>query len=162
MPQRAMRRCDSPGCEIVGSGRFCSQHATDRMRPEATYDRRRGSAHARGYNSRGRWGKLRKLVISRDPICKLNFKGCTHLSTLADHKLPKVAGGDDSMDNLQGTCASCHGIKTRTIDPGLIAAARAGGDRGSVLTGAMGSQTVAEPQTHRREFEKIVKLPQVQ
>jgi hypothetical protein len=77
---------------------------------------------------------LRKLVIARDPLCQLNFEGCTRLSTLADHKTPKNAGGDDSMDNLQGVCSPCHGIKTRTIDPQLVAAYR-NGRPGSQKTG---------------------------
>jgi 5-methylcytosine-specific restriction endonuclease McrA len=139
MPERAKQRCSAPSCGVICVGRYCAAHIKDPKRPEATYDRWRGSAHSRGYNSRGRWGKLRKLIIARDPLCQLNFEGCTRISTLADHKTPKNAGGDDSMDNLQGVCSVCHGIKTRMIDPQRVAAYRIGrpgsqqeghGDRG--------------------------------
>jgi 5-methylcytosine-specific restriction endonuclease McrA len=34
------------------------------------------------------------------------------LTTDADHIVPKRKGGKDTMDNLQGTCHSCHSMKT--------------------------------------------------
>jgi 5-methylcytosine-specific restriction endonuclease McrA len=80
--------------------------------------------------------KLRGLVIANHPLCQIKRADlCTHISTLADHAIPKAAGGDDSMDNLQGLCAPCHGWKTRTIDPGLIAEYRKMLSRVAVVTG---------------------------
>lgn len=125
MPTRAMQRCEAPGCGIPSPGRYCVKHKKETTRTARIYDAHRGSAHARGYGSRGRWMRLRGLVIARDPICQIKSPAdlalCTYISTVADHKIPKAAGGDDSMDNLQGGCAPCHGWKTRTIDPGLVA-----------------------------------------
>ena len=121
MPTRALNRCKAPNCGKPCAGAYCEEHKKDPSRPEASYDRWRGSAHSRGYNSRGRWGSLRKLVLARDPLCQLHYDGCTRVSTLADHTTPKNAGGDDSEENLQGACAFCHGIKTRKVDTKLIA-----------------------------------------
>lgn len=139
MPTRAMHRCYAPGCGIASPGRYCPAHVREKSSPARIYDKHRGSAHARGYSSRGLWMKLRGLVIGRDPICmivhRLIADGhvsrgsaeheqleelCTQVSTLADHVVPKAAGGDDAMDNLQGGCAPCHGWKTRRVDPKLI------------------------------------------
>jgi 5-methylcytosine-specific restriction protein A len=139
MPTRAMQRCESPGCGIPSPARYCAKHKREPKRAVQLYDARRGSAHARGYGSRGRWMKLRGLVIARDPLCQIkspqDLALCTYISTVADHKIPKAAGGDDSMDNLQGGCAPCHGWKTRMIDPGLIAEYRTMVARVAVVTG---------------------------
>jgi hypothetical protein len=65
MPTRALRRCSYPLCGKPTSSRYCDAHQHDTKRTEAVYDRHRGSSHSRGYNSRGRWGKLRKLILAR-------------------------------------------------------------------------------------------------
>lgn len=136
MPTRAMQRCDAPGCGIPSPGRYCGKHKRETARTAKIYDDRRGSAHARGYGSRGRWMKLRGLVIANHPLCQIDRADlCTRVSTLADHTVPKAAGGDDSMDNLQGACSPCHGWKTRMIDPALVAEYRKMLARVSVVTG---------------------------
>lgn len=105
------------------AGRFCSNHtnADPRANARREFDARRGSAFSRGYSSRGRWSKLRKLVIARDPICQIGKK-CNHLapSAIADHIFPKSAGGDDSMENLQGACKACHDWKTAMEDSNFV------------------------------------------
>lgn len=65
----------------------------------------RPSAAKRGYGRR--WQRLRLMVLSRDPICVK----CNSPSEEVDHIIPKP-NGDDSMDNLQGLCKSCHSSKT--------------------------------------------------
>lgn len=54
------------------------------------------------------------MVLRRDPWCQECAKhGRVTPSTDADHIIPKDKGGKDSLDNLQGLCAACHGKKTR-------------------------------------------------
>jgi 5-methylcytosine-specific restriction endonuclease McrA len=107
--------------------------------PRSAFDARRGSSCKRGYGRR--WEKLRKLVLHRDPLCTLRNKvlqfaantdipeplrrelaarsallcNGMNLSAHVDHFIPKPAG-DDSENNLNGGCASCHSIKTTLLD----------------------------------------------
>jgi 5-methylcytosine-specific restriction enzyme A len=80
----------------------------------AQYDRWRGSAASRGYDRN--WSqRIRPTVLRRDPICRDPFGlGCINQSTIADHIIPKTAGGSDSIEhNLQGVCDGCHNRKIR-------------------------------------------------
>ncbi|MCW5733484.1 MAG: HNH endonuclease [Enhydrobacter sp.] len=53
-----------------------------------------------------RWKALSAAVIKRDPVCAT--PGCGRPSTRADHRQPRALGGPDTMENLRGTCESCH------------------------------------------------------
>lgn len=78
-------------------------------------DLARGTAASRGYDARHRaW---RAAVIARDPYCKIGIK-CEGeaRSTVADHVKPLNKGGDFSLDNGQGCCASCHDWKRGALD----------------------------------------------
>jgi 5-methylcytosine-specific restriction protein A len=56
------------------------------------------------------WPKRRRIVLDRDPLCRLAFADiCTGRSTEVDHRHP---GDDHSLGNLQGACAPCHRRKT--------------------------------------------------
>lgn len=57
-----------------------------------------------------RWKRLSKMVLNRDPICKIcNDKP----SVLSDHIEPVTQGGDMyDMNNLQGLCVKCHNKKS--------------------------------------------------
>jgi 5-methylcytosine-specific restriction endonuclease McrA len=52
---------------------------------------------------------IRPVVLKRDPRCKLQYQGCTAVSTQVDHK---QRGDDHNFANLQGVCAKCHAIKS--------------------------------------------------
>ena len=80
---------------------------------QAEFDKQRLNASQRGYNS-GRWQKLRRMVLNRDPVCSAS--GCSNGSTDVDHIKPRSLGGKDSLDNLQGLCHSCHSRKTARED----------------------------------------------
>jgi 5-methylcytosine-specific restriction endonuclease McrA len=68
------------------------------------------------------------MCLARDPLCIIAYADiCNGLapSRLADHVIPKNAGGEDSLDNLQGACFLCHDRKTKLVDMPLIAAFKA-------------------------------------
>lgn len=110
MPYKARRPCKAPGCPSLVDQGFCDKH--HHLDTKRLYDDSRPSAAKRGYGHR--WRKLRRLVLNRQPVCKA--KGCNRFATDVDHIVPKNRGGDDSMDNLQGLCHSCHSVKTATED----------------------------------------------
>jgi 5-methylcytosine-specific restriction protein A len=114
MAYRALRLCAAPGCGAASAGRYCQKHS-GWNRPDRIADRERGSHSKRGYGRR--WERLRKLVLARDPLCRIgNLCGGMGISTEADHIVPRARGGDDSMENLQGACHACHSHKTATED----------------------------------------------
>jgi 5-methylcytosine-specific restriction endonuclease McrA len=119
---------------------------------KSSFELRRESSCKRGYGRR--WEKLRKMVLARDPLCMIkenllawieanrsNLCGsyvrelfshaeklCDGMnpSTQADHKVPRAAGGDDSMENLQGGCDHCHSYKTAVFDSAFARRGRGG------------------------------------
>lgn len=60
------------------------------------------------------WEKRRRLVLQRDPFCRLRTKCNGAPSTEVDHI---VAGDDHRIDRLQGVCTPCHLHKTATERP---------------------------------------------
>jgi len=79
---------------------------------ERAYDKSRGSARARGYDSD--WRKLRDRVLALSPLCRMcEERGETTLATMVDHIVPLNQGGarlDET--NLQPLCAADHALKT--------------------------------------------------
>ena len=54
------------------------------------------------------WRRIREQVIRRDGCCQM----CgTEERLSVDHIVPRVAGGTDSLDNLQVLCSSCNSSK---------------------------------------------------
>ncbi|MGO9641499.1 MAG: HNH endonuclease [Candidatus Acidiferrales bacterium] len=142
MPQRPVRICEQPGCGQTSNLRYCAKHRPKQeARAQREFDRRRGSASQRGYGRR--WEKLRRMVLARDPLCRMratmlgimaagraigdwrlqaaiaerldHFCLGTRPSVDADHIVPKPTG-DDNESNLQGVCHECHTRKTNSID----------------------------------------------
>lgn len=108
MPKAPKRPCRYPGCpNLCDKGVYCSQH----MRFSS--DRMRGSAKARGYDSR--WRKARAAFLQRNPLCNECIKhGRLTPATVVDHVIPHR--GDQKLfwdeDNWQALCKSCHDRKT--------------------------------------------------
>lgn len=124
MPQRALRPCAKPGCPALTRARWCDAHGAEeqagkRARWRRTDDARKSSSK-RGYGAV--WQRLRRMVLSREPCCQECLKsGRTELATEVDHIIPKAQGGEDSFNNLQGLCKSCHSRKTsRERAAGLV------------------------------------------
>ena len=71
----------------------------------------RPSASARGYGSR--WRKLRRMALARCPLCvECEKQGFLVPAEHVDHIIPLSAGGDNSLENLQGLCQLHHNQKT--------------------------------------------------
>lgn len=109
MPWPAPKQCKKPGCPGLTHDRFCEAHQREH---NAEYERRRGSASARGYGRK--WRKLAAFILIRDPYCMAD--GCNEWSTEVDHIVPRRRGGTDDPSNLQGMCHDCHSAKTAKED----------------------------------------------
>ncbi|QDF15372.1 HNH endonuclease [Gordonia phage Mollymur] len=55
----------------------------------------------------------RPRVLERDRHeCQIQGSRCTGHATEVDHIHNRAEGGDDSMENLQAACSTCHKRKT--------------------------------------------------
>ena len=55
------------------------------------------------------WKALRLATLKRDHFrCQLVLPGCERRATIADHVVPRSAGGVDALYNLRATCRACH------------------------------------------------------
>lgn len=107
MPALAPRQCHVPGCGTLD----CQAHG--RPAERAKLDERRGSAHARGYDSR--WTKFRDAYLRKHPLCRhCERAGRVEPATVADHIRPHR--GDRRLfwlvpSNIQPLCRRCHAAK---------------------------------------------------
>lgn len=136
MPSRPLRICAETGCGTSCGARYCKKHGARAARVDVAGER--VSACKRGYGRR--WEKLRRMILARDPLCRarenalmmsarvlaagdlaqaarfrrLAARCCdgTRPSTDVDHILPRRSGGEDSEENLGGSCHEDHSIKT--------------------------------------------------
>lgn len=118
MPQAALRPCTYPGCGALSKDGRCDKHPRTRDRD---YDRRRGSAAARGYGYR--WQQYSENYRRAHPLCcRCKARGVTTPTECVDHIEP-VTGPDDPRfwdpDNHQSLCLTCHSEKTATEDGGF-------------------------------------------
>lgn len=103
MPFAAPHPCGYPGCQNLVRGRpRCPAH-------EGRNDRRRGTAHERGYDAR--WRKYRKGYLAEHPLCvSCRQEGRVTPATVVHHKVPHK--GDQVLfwdpSNHEASCAPCH------------------------------------------------------
>lgn len=112
-----MRVCSVPGCPQLypkDEGSRCARH-------RAQADRRRGTAHERGYASRGHQ-HFRDTILTRDPICTV--PGCINLSTIADHyprsrrELVDLGLNPNDPQYGRALCKMHHDQSTAANEPG--------------------------------------------
>lgn len=96
------RACAYPMCphEAMPGSSYCQAHDWQRK------ERGRKSAARRGYDRR--WRRLRQLVLTREPFCRM----CGAPATEVDHIIPLSRGGTNALENLQPLCKRCHARKT--------------------------------------------------
>ena len=77
---------------------------------------------------RGRKGvRLRHRLLYNQPLCvHCLAQGRTELATERDHIVPLFKGGEDTEQNTQALCSTCH--KAKTLDD--LRGARASGSGG--------------------------------
>ena len=111
MPSKPKHMCNKPGCPNLTNDRFCPEHTKQDQRQQ---DRRRGSAHERGYNYR--WSQYSKWFLKQpeNVFCKLQLSGCDNLSECVDHIDPPNGPNDPrfwDVANHQGACIHCNSVK---------------------------------------------------
>lgn len=113
MPTAPLKPCPRPACNNKTTGGPCP----DCQRNE---ERRRGSAHARGYNRR--WARERKRWLAEHPFCvDCEEEGITTMGTEVDHIKPHR--GDMQLfwdrSNWATRCKPHHSAKTAREDGGF-------------------------------------------
>lgn len=116
MAAAAKKLCAHPGCDQITTGRYCEQHAPNVYTDQAkAYDKRRGSAAARGYD--GRWHKFAAAYL-RQPehqFCALHISPrCNIIAECVDHIRPLRGPSDPGrfdLNNLQPACLACNTMK---------------------------------------------------
>ncbi len=100
---RPISVCRTPGCpELVPYG-LCRKHRRERDgTPERMADKR--------FYGASYWRDLRQSYLEAHPTC--SEPGCSERSTVADHVMPRKAGGADRWENLRAYCASHHNART--------------------------------------------------
>ncbi|GAB6174487.1 HNH endonuclease signature motif containing protein [Paradesulfitobacterium aromaticivorans] len=114
MPYKPKRPCSNPGCPRLTSGRFCEKHHQE---TEKEYNRQRGSAASRGYDSR--WRKARERYLKAHPLCVLcEQEGKLTPANVVDHIKPHKGNKELFWDesNWQSLCKACHDSKTAQND----------------------------------------------
>ncbi|TCP32175.1 5-methylcytosine-specific restriction protein A [Scopulibacillus darangshiensis] len=116
MPNKPKRPCNYPTCGQLTTDSYCELHKQERH----AYDKQRGNAAQRGYDSR--WQKARKTYLAKHPLCLHCLDhGVYAAATVVDHITPHK--GDktlfwDSKNNWQPLCEMHHNRKTAREDMG--------------------------------------------
>jgi 5-methylcytosine-specific restriction enzyme A len=59
------------------------------------------------------WRALRAQVLAEEPVCReCRTENRVRATQHVDHIIPRVNGGPDTRENLQGLCAEHHSRKT--------------------------------------------------
>jgi len=135
------RPCRRPGCAgfAVAGSRWCATHAAYGQQQKAAHvaclDQQRGSAAARGYDSR--WQKARRTFLAQHAHRCVGYAGkkslvsgpsslvsspvCLNPATIVDHIVPHRGNQALFWDssNWQCLCKPCHDRKTATEDGGF-------------------------------------------
>jgi len=117
VPEAPKRPCAKAGCGALTRSRYCENHSKEEHQ---RYDRERGTAAQRGYDSR--WRKARIGFLRKHPLCvHCEREGVVGAATVVDHIKPHR--GDKAVfwdrSNWQPLCKSHHDAKTAREDGGF-------------------------------------------
>ncbi|WP_161822345.1 HNH endonuclease [Sporotomaculum syntrophicum] len=119
MPMKPMSPCRMPGCpnlQVPGGRGYCKEHIKAYRKDE---DKRRGSAHRRGYNKQ--YERARAYVLKHEPLCVVcKTEGRLTPATLTHHVEHLADGGSNRTDNLMPLCERCHGRMHSFEGPELL------------------------------------------
>ena len=106
MPSRPPHPCSQPGCARLTNERFCEEHKQET-------DWSRGSAAARGYDTR--WRRARERSLAENPYCAECRKvgelvGATVVDHIRPHRGNEALFRDET--NWQGLCSTHHQAKS--------------------------------------------------
>ena len=106
--------------------------------------------------SRRHWYDLRKLVLAREPICRICNR---NPSTVADHVVPHLGRWElfADLSNLEGICKQCHDRKTAKMDRGFGHAPFAGARSEIPAAAPTGSREGKEFQSSTLSQKKLDK-----
>ena len=119
MPSRALRICKQRECNELTNDKtgYCLEHIhlVEEFKKQrwSRQEASRGSARARGYDSR--WEKARKVYLSNNPLCVDCLKeGRFMPAKVVDHIKPHRGNSELFWDknNWQSLCSSHHNRKT--------------------------------------------------
>lgn len=122
MASKPQKPCSKHGCPNLTRAKYCEEHAGLAARPVTwdkdkakEYDKQRGTAASRGYDSK--WRTYRTKYLKLNPYCKQ----CGQPATVVDHVIPHKGnkGLFWTSFNHQALCKRCHDVKTATHDGGL-------------------------------------------
>lgn len=120
MARRNKKPCNKVGCTnlIDGNKRYCENHMELEINHD--YDKYRGTAAQRGYDSK--WRKARTRFLSINQLCVECYKDSKlTVATVVDHIIPHK--GDYKLfwdeTNWQPLCKRHHDTKTATKDGGF-------------------------------------------
>lgn len=99
MPSLPRRPCRVMGCPNT---KPCAVHG------RRSYNQASSSARGYGYA----WNVRAKAFLRAHPTCVM----CGGPAQVADHVIPRRAGGSDDESNLQALCRSDHNRKTGAVD----------------------------------------------
>jgi 5-methylcytosine-specific restriction protein A len=114
VPSRAMKFCGWPGCNKLTQERFCDTHQAEHdlqlQQADRNYNRQRGSAKSRGYDSQ--WEKVRALKLRLNPLCEKCESLCMIVPADMVHHIKAIKDGGAKYDlnNLKSLCNACHEV----------------------------------------------------
>lgn len=113
MTRHLAKPCAYPGCaQVVRGQTYCAKHQAQRNadKVRVAIERDGREAEIRAFYMSERWRRLRKWVLSHDPLCR----ECGEIARVVDHIKPiKLGGARLDVTNLQPLCDGCHNRKRR-------------------------------------------------
>lgn len=115
--------CNYPGCPALIEGRnvrYCERHQASATSKHVTYNRgtRKNDprlAEAHRIRKSARWGRVRRLVLSSNPLCADPFKDHERADTTQTavqvHHIEPLQTQPHlafTLDNLMPVCTRCH------------------------------------------------------
>jgi 5-methylcytosine-specific restriction protein A len=118
MPMKPLRPCGQPGCPELSNESYCPEHKREKVQ---RYDKARGTATERGYNSR--WAAYSRLFRKKNPLCVECLKESLIVGSQHVDHIIAVKGANDPLfwkeSNHQALCQPCHSRKTILVDGGF-------------------------------------------